>query len=127
MIATDSQVIPEGRQQIGWVINYVMVANINFAVCIMMNDSIRETIRQCKMKKKRSLAKKMMKERKAAQALKRSIMATTVEKTVQERPLSPIEEEKTLGEPQVVQAKFKINSKARGKKKRAVSNIAKNF
>ena len=66
MIATDSQVIPEGLQHIGWVINYVMVVNINFAVCIMMNDSIRETIRQCKMKKKRSLAKKMMKDRKAA-------------------------------------------------------------
>ena len=56
MIATDSQVIPEHRQVIGWAINYVMVVNILFAVGIMMNESIRETIRQCKMKKKRSLA-----------------------------------------------------------------------
>ena len=67
-----------------------------------MNDSIRKTIKQCKMKKKRSLAKKMMKERKAAEALKRSIVATTVENAVPERPLSPIEEEKTVDEPQLV-------------------------
>ena len=79
VIATDSQVVPEHRQVIGWVIIYVMALNIIFAVGIMMNDSIRETIRQCKMNKKRKLAVKMMKERKAAQALKRSIMAKTAE------------------------------------------------
>ena len=47
------------------IIIIVMVANIIFAVGIMMNDSIRETIRQCRMKKKRSLVIKMKKERKA--------------------------------------------------------------
>ena len=65
MIATDSQVIPEHRQIIGWVIIYVMVLNIIFAVGILMNESIRETIRQCKMNKKRKLALKMAKERRA--------------------------------------------------------------
>ena len=44
-----------------------MVVNIIFAVGIMMNESIRETIRQCRMRKKRSLAIKMMKARKASQ------------------------------------------------------------
>ena len=43
-----------------------------------------------------------MKERKAAEALKRSIVATTVENAGPERPLSPIEEEKTVDEPQLV-------------------------
>ena len=66
MIATDSQVIPEHRQVIGWVIIFVMTLNITFAVGIMLNESIRETIRQCKMKKKRRLADKTMKDRKAA-------------------------------------------------------------
>ena len=66
MLGTDSQVIPEGRQLVGWAIIYVMSLNMIFAIGIVMNDSIRETIRQCKMKKKRSLAKKMMKDRKAA-------------------------------------------------------------
>ena len=95
MVASDLQVIPEGRQQIGWVIIIVMAINIIFAVGIMMNDSIRETIRQCKMKKKRSLAVKMMKERKAAVALKRSIRE-------QERPLSPIQEVQNYRETQLV-------------------------
>ena len=94
-LATDSYLIPEGRQLIGWAIIYVMVMNISFAVCIMMNDSIRETIRQCKMKKKRSLAVKMMKERKAAQALKRSIRATTVENADNKYPME--EEPNYLG------------------------------
>ena len=48
-IATDSQVMPEHRQVIGWIINIVMVANITFAVGIMLNQSIRETIRQIKI------------------------------------------------------------------------------
>ena len=66
MFATDPQVVPEGRRVIGWIIIYVMVVNVIFAVGIMLNDSIRESIRQCKMKKKRSLAKKLTKERKEA-------------------------------------------------------------
>ena len=66
MFATDPQVFPEDRRQIGTCIIIVMVANIIFAVGIMMNESIRETIRQCKMKNKRKLAEKMIKERKAA-------------------------------------------------------------
>ena len=77
MIATDPQIIPEDRKQIGVVIIIVMATNIIFAVGIMMNDSIRETIRQCKMKKKRKLAVKMAKERKAARQLKA---------TMQQRP-----------------------------------------
>ena len=84
MISSDPQVIPENRKQIGVVIIIVMATNIIFAFGIMMNDSLRESIRQCRMKKKRSLAVKMMKEKKAAEALKRSIMATTVENAVQE-------------------------------------------
>ena len=82
LFSTDPQVIPEDRKQIGMWIIIVMVTNIIFAVGILMNESLRETIRQCKMKQKRSLAVKMMKERKAAQALHRSIMATTVDNTV---------------------------------------------
>ena len=45
MFATDPQVIPEDKKQIGMVIIIVMVTNIIFAVGIMMNDSIRETVR----------------------------------------------------------------------------------
>ena len=45
MIATDPQIIPEDRKQIGVVIIIVMATNIIFATGIMMNDSIRETIR----------------------------------------------------------------------------------
>ena len=45
LFATDPQVIPEDRQQIGWVIIVVMAVNIAFALGIMMNESIRESIR----------------------------------------------------------------------------------
>ena len=45
MFATDPQVVPEGRRVIGWIIIYVMVLNIVFAVGIMMTESIKETIR----------------------------------------------------------------------------------
>ena len=115
MFATDPQVIPEDKKYIGMVIIIVMVTNIIFAVGIMMNDSIRETVRQCKMKKKRSLAIKMMKERKAA-----------AQAAIRERPLNPIQEES-----QVVEAKFntlKLKGRDKGKannKGKLVQNKAK--
>ena len=64
LFATDPKVIPEDREHIGMTIIIVMLANIAFALGILMNESIRESIRQCKMKKKRKLAVKMSKERK---------------------------------------------------------------
>ena len=50
------------------------------------------------MNKKRKLAVKTMKERKAAQLLKRSVMEKTVEGAVPERQLDQIEEEPTYDE-----------------------------
>ena len=87
LFATDPLIIPEDRKQIGYCIIIVMCVNIIFAISIMMNESIRETIRQCKMNKKRKLAVKTMKERKAAQLLKRSVMEKTVEEAVPEKQL----------------------------------------
>ena len=78
-IATDSQVMPEHRQVIGWIINIVMVANITFAVGIMLNQSIRETIRQIKIQQKRRLAIKTMKDRKTAKELRAIGKAATVQ------------------------------------------------
>ena len=83
LFATDPQVIPEDRKQIGMCIVIVMVANIAFAVGIMMTDSIKEIIRQCKMCKKRTLVAKMKMERKAAVAAQAAVPKT---------PLSIIEE-----------------------------------
>ena len=93
LFASDPLVIPEDRKQIGMCIAILMIANITFAVSIMMNESLRETIRQCKMKKKQKLAVKMMKERKAAETLKKSMMAKTVEEAVPERPIIPVRED----------------------------------
>ena len=111
MIATDSQVIPEHRQVIGWVIIYVMALNIIFAVGIMLNESIRETIRQIKMKKKRKLAVKTMNEKKAAYELKAIAKAATVQAKPLCPPLSPIKEESESSElrddPPYVSAKFR--------------------
>ena len=58
--------IPEDRQQIGMVIIIVVCANVAFAIGILTTESLKETVRQCKMKNKRKLAEKMIKERKAA-------------------------------------------------------------
>ena len=94
MIATDSQVIPEHRQVIGWAIIYVMVLNIIFAVGIMLYESIKETIRQIKMKNKRKLAVKTANDKKAAQELKAIPKAAPIQpKPLLCPPLSPIQEE----------------------------------
>ena len=72
LFATDPQVIPEDRQQIGMVIIIVVSANIVFAIGILTTESLKETVRQCKMRKTRhdavQNALKMMKERRAAKA-----------------------------------------------------------
>ena len=106
LIATDSQVIPEDREHIGTCIVIVMIANITFAVGIMMNQSIRETIRQCKMKKKRNLAVKMAKEKRAA-----PLTSITAKIAVPARPLSPIQEEPIVA----VKNKFKKKRKSKSK------------
>ena len=114
MIATDSQVIPEHRQVIGWAIIYVMVLNIIFAVGIMLYESIKETIRQIKMKNKRKLAVKTANDKKAAQELKAIPKATPA--PVQTKPLlcpplSPIQEEPDSPElrdnPPTIEVKFR--------------------
>ena len=68
MFATDPQVIPEDRQSIGMVIIIVVCVNIAFALGILMTESLKESVRQCKMKKFRQDADKVMKERKEKKA-----------------------------------------------------------
>ena len=58
--------IPEDRKQIGLCIMIVMIANIIFAVGLLTIESLKESKRQCKMKKMRSAAVKMVQLRKAA-------------------------------------------------------------
>ena len=88
LLSTDPQVIPEHRQRVGVVIMIVMGVNIAFAVGIMTFESIKETIRQCRMKKNRKSAVKEMKKRKEEKESKRLLVKAIAE---QERQLNPIE------------------------------------
>ena len=71
--------IPEDRQNIGMVIIIVVCANVAFAIGILTTESLRESVRQCKMRKtRRDAVNKMieMKEKKAQEARRSAHLAS---------------------------------------------------
>ena len=60
--------IPEDREQLGMVIIIVVCANVALAVGILTTESLKESVRQCKMRKMRRDAVKAMKEIKEQKA-----------------------------------------------------------
>ena len=102
----------------------MVCANVAIALGILTTESLKETVRQCKMKKTRRIAIKMMKERKAALASRTAPEAGVTARPLNS-PLSIIEEEPEEPEEQELSSiPHKKAKKSKGK--RAHKKVKKN-